>query len=107
MTTATTNTYDIGDQVRTSVAFTTTVGTPVDPTAVTFRLRKPSGIISILVYGVDAAVVKDSVGNYHVDVTVDLQGIFAYRYEGTGAAVAACEGRFVAQNSDFYVPPPV
>lgn len=96
------NTYDIGDQARMSGAFTTvSSGAAADPTAITVIYRKPNGVETTLVYGTDAAVIKDSTGNYHADVTIDMSGRWYYRFEGTGAVIAAGETYFDVRISAF------
>lgn len=39
-------------------------------------------------------VVKDSTGVYHADIPVTEPGLHHFRWEGTGAVVAASEGSF-------------
>ena len=92
------NTYDIGDLVRITSAFTTQAGTAVDPSTVTARVKDPSGTTTVFTY--PATVTKDSTGNFHADFVPTLAGVHYYRWEGTGAAVAASESFFyVAQSS--------
>lgn len=96
--------YDIGDQAVTRAAFTTSAGAAVDPTLVRVFLRLPDGTESILTYGVDGAVIKDSVGNYHYDWSLTVEGSHCYRWVGTGAAVAAGEKTFRVLASCFSTP---
>jgi len=94
--------YDKGDQVRVSAAFTNAVGTAIDPTTVRFKYKTPaSGTAVTLVYGVDGALVKDSTGNYHVDIDLDLAGVYRFRWESVGTGKAASESFVVVRNSDF------
>lgn len=90
------STYVRGSLVRVSGAFTNAAGTAVDPATVTFKSRSPdrSVALSTLVYGVDAALVKDSTGNYHVDVDANANGTWWWRWESTGMSQAADEGSF-------------
>ena len=90
------NTYDIGDVVRWSVAFTDSDGTAVDPTAVTFKYQDPSGTETSI------AAVNDAVGAYHYDVTIDEAGVWHGRFEGTGSNVAAAESYVAVRRSEFY-----
>jgi hypothetical protein len=92
-----TNTYDIGDLVRIASAFTTHAGAAVDPTAVTARVKDPSGTVTVFTY--PATVAKDATGSYHADFVPTLPGVHHYRWEGTGAAVAASESFFYVQAS--------
>jgi len=96
------NTYDIGDVVRCSAAFTDADGAAADPTTLTFRWQTPAGVEASYVYGTDDELVKDGTGNYHVDLTIDNDGVWYHRFEGTGTNVAAAESYFVIQQSEFY-----
>lgn len=89
--------YHVGDLVRISATWTNAAGTAIDPTAVLAQYRDPGGTTTSLVYGVDAALVKDSTGNYHVDVDADEAGWWHYRFYSTGTGQAA------AEPSSFYV----
>jgi uncharacterized protein YfaS (alpha-2-macroglobulin family) len=93
------NAYQVGNVVRCSGAFTTAAGAAVDPSTVTFRARRPDGTVTVYVYGTDAELVKDSTGNYHVDLAANAAGRWAYRWEGTGAAPSAAEAQFRVEAS--------
>lgn len=85
---------NIGDVRRVSVVFATTAGVATDPTAVLLYYKKPGTAYITLTYGVDAALIKDSVGNYHADLTLDTAGTWQYEWRGTGALVADEGGQF-------------
>lgn len=94
---------DIGDVYRASVSFVDEDGVAADPSAITFRWRKPDGTRSSYVYGTDAELVKSSTGSYYVDLDLDQAGVWTYRFEGTGGdAKAAEEDKFTVLESDFY-----
>lgn len=42
-------------------------------------------------------IVKDSVGNYHVDLAITLTGTYRYRWVSTGTGAGAEEGWFQAR----------
>lgn len=88
------STYAKGALVRVTGAFTTAAGTAQDPATVKVTVRKPNGQVSTYTYGTDAAVVKDSTGNYHLDVDANLPGRWVYRWFSTGAGQAADEEHF-------------
>ena len=94
-----TTSYDVGDLVRCSAVFTDYAGAVLDPTVVKFRFIKPSGSITRYTYGTDAQLVKDSVGHYHVDVSVDATGEWKYRWQSTGVGQAAEESAFFVRES--------
>lgn len=93
-------TYDVGDVVPVTAEFTVG-GIFTDPTTVTLKIRRPSGVIDTKVYGVDAGVIRDSAGKFRYDIAVDEPGIWHYRWVGTGPAAAAHESRLVVVLSRF------
>jgi len=95
------NGYQIGDLVRIAGIFTNAAGTAVDPTAVLAKYKTPAGVITTLTYGVDVALVRDSVGNYHVDINAASEGRWRYRFYSTGTGQAANEEDFIVSGSSF------
>lgn len=100
-------TYQLNDQAHLTVAFTVS-GSPADPTAVTATVRKPDGTTTN--YTVTAGeIVKDSVGNYHLNVTTDVAGRWSYKFAGTGTVVDVEQGVFyvlpdwTVSNPTFYL----
>lgn len=89
--------YDIGDNVKVTGAFTDANDDPADPSGVQFAYEDPSGNVTTLVYGVDAAVVKNSTGSYYVEIEVDEAGDWHYRWIGTGTGKGAQIGQFAVQ----------
>lgn len=94
-----TSTYDRGDLVHLTGTFRDINGTLQDPTAVTFKARSPSGAVTTLVYGSDAAVVRASAGIYTVDLSLTEDGLWTYRWESTGTGQAAAEGDLFAKSA--------
>lgn len=86
-----TNSYDIGDVVRSSVNFQTVSGADIDPTVVTFKEMPLGGVVSSFVNGTATEVVKDSVGNYHLDLLLTVAGQHRLRWEGGTANQAATQ----------------
>lgn len=95
------NVYDLGDVVRSTVAFTNLAGGAVDPGGVTFKLKSPLGVATTYVFPADLQIVKDSTGNYHVDLEPDRQGVWSVRWVGTGSNKAASESAFRVGESQF------
>jgi len=104
-TTQVTNKYDIGDSVRCSAVWTDADSTATDPDVVRFKLKTPAGTVTTYVYGTDSELVRDSVGNYHVDVDVTaIPGAWYYRFEGEtsgGIGQGADETWFTVKKSEF------
>ena len=94
-------TYYIGDLIRISAVFTNESDVEADPSTVTVKYKDPSSVESSKVYGVDGEVIKDSTGNYHIDIDMDEGGFWYYRWEGTGAVVAAEEASLEVEKSAF------
>lgn len=95
------NHYSKGQVVRVSALFENAAGTDLDPTAVLMKYKDPSGNITSLVYLTDAELVKDSTGNYHVDIDADESGAWYYRFYSTGTGQTANEGSFQVDVSNF------
>jgi len=91
--------YVLGALVRCSAAFTTAGGTAQDPGTVTFKVKAPDGTVTTYVHGTDAELVKDSTGNYHVDVSAAAAGAWHFRFAGTVSGQAAAEGLFRVDSS--------
>jgi hypothetical protein len=101
MSTAT-QTFDVGDVARAAVVFApVATGTPTDPTAVTCRVMAPSGTVTTYTYGTDTALVKDSTGTYHLDITLTEPYTWHVRWQGTGAVATAEEQTFYVRQSAF------
>lgn len=95
------NEYDRGDRVRLSAAFTDADGAPADPTTITLYVLDPTRTVTPYVYPAAVEMVRDALGAYHADLTLSLEGPWYYRWTGTGAIVAAAEGRFHVRQSAF------
>lgn len=88
-----------GDIVRVSTApgFKDLAGTLVDPTTVNLKWRVAGGTTTTWTWTSGTPgpnIVRDSVGLFHADITVVAAGLHYFRWEGTGAIVAAEESTF-------------
>lgn len=91
------NRYGLGTTVKVYVVFEDASAVVADPASVTCRVQKPNdaaGVSTIYTYGVDAALVKDSVGNYHMLVATDQVGTYVYGFEGRGGVDVAADDSF-------------
>lgn len=80
-----------GAGVTFTVEFRNSAGALVDPVAVTFRLDPPGDTAATdYVYETDVELVRDSLGIYHIDATLDDGG--RWRWKWTGDAVAVAQG---------------
>jgi hypothetical protein len=95
------NQYDIGDVVRCKVNIKDLSDVDIDPTALNFRFKTPSGQETEYKYGVSPELVQESVGNYYVDVPIYEHGRFYYRFWSTGIGQGAVRGHFYVNKNDF------
>ena len=93
--------YDKGSLVKVPVTFADDDGDAQDPTTVKFQVADPSGNTASYTYGTDDEVVKDSTGNYHLNVDCDESGLWKWHRYSTGTGQASDEGRFYVNASDF------
>ena len=94
----TVNTYDKGDGVRLQATFTVS-SVNTDPTTVTLRVKDAGGTITVYVH--PASITKLVTGIYYKDISVSNDGVWYYRFEGTGACEAAGEYSFIVRTSEF------
>lgn len=94
-------TFEVGDLVRCAGVFRDVAGALTDPATINFKYKKPDGTIVTYVYGTNGQLVKDSTGNYHVDVDANAAGTWFYRFYSTGNAQAADEDEFRVLVSQF------
>lgn len=71
-----------------------------DPDLLHFELRKPDGVEVDYDYPGDPAIVRDSEGVYHVNITDTLMpGGYKWRWAGVGLVQGADEGGFTVRRS--------
>lgn len=95
--------YDIGDLIRVTGTFKNDAGAATDPTTVKFVFEKPNETATTYVYLTDAQLVRDSPGVFHVDLVpaAGEDGLWLYRWEGTGAVQQAEPGSFEVRPSNI------
>ena len=81
--------YPQGTLVRVQVSFTQD-GNFADPDGVNLRFRPPRQHRTTWIYGIDAAIVKDSTAIYHADLdtTPAVPGVWRYHWGGGGAVAS-------------------
>lgn len=95
------NQYEEGNKVKCIGVWTNEARTAIDPTAVFFKVKDPSGNVTTYEYLTDVELVKDSTGNYHVLVDADEDGVWVYRFYSTGTGQAAGERSFLVTDTAF------
>jgi uncharacterized protein YfaS (alpha-2-macroglobulin family) len=99
MTVAMLERRDLGDQRRVTVTFVDETGTPINPTTVTARVRRPDGVIVTITGG---SITNPSPGVYRVLLPIfDLASIWRWRIAGTGNVNEAIEGVVLVAPSKF------
>jgi hypothetical protein len=84
--------YDIGDGIKLTAHFTNDAGADANPTTVTCTVLLPDDSLD------EATVTGPSpTGYYQAIITAEQNGKHFYRWAGTGAIVAAQEGRFTVR----------
>ena len=101
------NTYELGNTVVLAVQFVTLRPTvPADPGSITCRVLDPTGAETDYTI---TPLTRTGVGAYSVSGLPTLVGTWSYRWEGTGAVVAAHDNTFIVSSSSFtldYAPLP-
>lgn len=68
-------------------------GVAIDPTTVICTVKSPRGALT------SPSVQKRVPGSYAASVLCSEDGVWSYRFEGTGTRIAVDEGRFFVRNS--------
>ena len=93
------NTYEPGNTVVLAVQFVTLRPTvPADPGNITCRVLNPNGVEADYT---GLQLTRTGVGAYYVSVLPTIVGTWSYRWEGTGAVVAAHDNTFIVSSSSF------
>lgn len=93
------NLYDQGSVVRMAGSFANGAGTPTDPTFVQLSYELPDLSEVVLVYGIDAQIVRSATGVYYADIAVNQAGNWRYRWYGEGGIQAANDELFCVRGS--------
>ena len=88
----------VDSAVRFSVVIKDSAGTLVDPTTLQFTLINPAGIGTTYVYLTDSELIKDSTGNFHIDLIIlVLDGDWKWKWKSTGTGAGAAVGTFAVK----------
>lgn len=74
-----------GNALKFSATFTDENNLPIDPTVVTFTLKKPDGTLVDYIYGTDPEVTKIATGIYNAVLTMSDVGSNYFGWNGTGS----------------------
>lgn len=92
--------YALGTIVKLSANFKS-AGVDVDPGTVQLIVKSPLGVTTTFLYGTDAELVKDSIGDYSLLYTPTSEGRYSYRFLATGSYAGANESFFDIRESVF------
>lgn len=87
------DTFFEGATARVTATFEDQNHALADPTTVTAEFNNPAGTKTTYVYGVDAQLVRESIGVYHYDIDLSSPRVWHYRIEGTGTVKAVSQGQ--------------
>ena len=98
------NQYPLRTDVICEVTFRNEAGAVHDPDAVFFIVADPADVETTYTYGTDPEIVRDGVGEYHVNVDAVLPGRWYYSFYSEGTGKAADERAFLVKKSHFVIP---
>jgi hypothetical protein len=96
--------YDIGDRRKLSCEIRNEDGDLADPTVLVFTMREPNDTVTEYEYGLDAELVRDSLGVFHVYWDCALAGFHHWRFEADGEVTVAAESNFAVRRSQVMIP---
>ena len=94
------NKHTINTAVSMQATFTLG-GTLTDPTAVTGTVIDPAGVSTDYTVAGDPEMTNPSIGVYRIELIVTIEGVWEFRFVGTGTVNEAEEGRFEVPVSSF------
>lgn len=92
------NRYALGDTVTFAANFQV-ADADHDPTTVKFTIRNPTGIETTYVYGTDPELTKISVGDYEIELTLNISRSWHYEWEAEGVNKGLIEQRVIVRRS--------
>ena len=95
------NSYLRGEVVRIALSLANTLGAAVDPGELLIKVRAEGQAILTYTYGVGIQIVRDALGEYHIDLPLPTPGTWYYRWEFSGANAGANEGSITVDPGYF------
>jgi hypothetical protein len=96
------NNYNLGQTVIFRAVFKNQTGVLTDPSPLTVKIKDPLGVVETFTYGVDAELIKDSTGNFHIAHDPGLQGVYLAKWEGTIDTNKGVVGDKILVVEDFF-----
>ena len=91
----------VGNMMRVAASFLDAQKLLNDPDVVKFKIELPDKSIVDYTYGVDAELVKVTIGKYYVDISLDNPGTYEYYFYSTGTGQAAAQGSFIVIDKEI------
>lgn len=90
------------DEITAGTAVDSDDWQPIDPDTVAAQVKDPAAAVTDHAY-LDSPgdIVRDAIGEYHLDVTPSVPGKWYFRFESTGVGQAANEHTFTVAESAF------
>lgn len=100
--------YYVNDTIRISAAFRSDQNALIDPDTVSITITQNS-VSTTYTYGVGAAIVRPTIGNYYINYLLLAAGELSYEWDGINAVTIARSGGFTvlqsrALPSSFWTP---
>lgn len=91
-------TYKVGQTLKLSAQFADENDAAADPTTVVFTITEPDDDATVTTYSYpgDVELVRDGLGEYHVEFTIANAGTHCYTFTGTGFVKAYNDAKFDA-----------
>lgn len=86
--------FYIGQGIKISLEFHDSNGSLIDPAVPNVSVLKPSGVHPTYTYPAAPELVRDSVGKYHLNITVDVAGDWFVRGWATGGITVSSQISF-------------
>jgi hypothetical protein len=94
-------TVGLGSSLRASALFTVfDTETALDPDDVFVSIKTPAAVLTTYAYPADAQIVRDSLGNFHIDINCDEAGTWYVRWFSEGNGQAADEESFTVEDAE-------
>jgi hypothetical protein len=93
--------YDEGQLIRHFADAYDVTKVKVDPSALQVTIQAPDYTQTNYIYGTHAELVKDAVGQYHVDINLNAGGVWIVRWEASGSHQGISERKITADPSDL------
>ena len=88
--------FEIDTLIRFTSAFTTqNAGAAIDPSSVICYVIDPNGVKNTYT---GAQIIRDSIGDYHIDLTLTVSGRWIYKWQGTGIATVTSPDIIIVVN---------